>query len=108
MCIRDRRKADSLYHGHGGEHDAHRAGCAGSDLADEKGIRHIIDGGHQHADNRWNRQPRNQCGNRRFDHLYKTFFLCHRFLHLQTPPSKLTMTPARHPPEASRIHTENR
>ena len=75
----------SLDHEHQGSDDPHRPGCAGPDLAHEKGVRHIVDRRHQHTDDRGHRQPGDQPVDRRLDHHPVSLVLCHRLFHHISP-----------------------
>ena len=53
-------EAQRLENGHQAGNDAHRAGCAGGDLAHKKGVGQIIDAGDEHAQYRGSRQAQDQ------------------------------------------------
>ena len=86
-------KADGLDDRHQGKHHAHRTRSARADATDEKGIRHVVKRGDQHAGDGGHRQCADELFHRRFRHplifFCCCFFLFHAFSHLQiTRPDK--------------------
>lgn len=79
------KEAEGLNHGHHGKRDAHGPCGAGPHLAHEKRVRHVVEGGDQHADNRRPCQLTDQMWNRLLGHMDKFFFLCLRRSHKKTP-----------------------
>ena len=63
-------EAHGLDDGHHGENDPHRAGGGVAvHHAHEKGVCHVVEGGHQHADDAGKGQPAHQAAHRRLGHL---------------------------------------
>ena len=71
-------EAQRLNNSHYGKYDAHSAGGAGTQLPNEKGIRHIIKSSDQHTDDRGNGQAGDQAGNGLVGHAITFGFHCSR------------------------------
>ena len=69
-------EAHRLDNGHHGKHHAHGAGGAGAfQHTHEKGVRHIVEGGHQHADDTGQRQAADQPAHRGLGQFMKLLLL---------------------------------
>ena len=83
-CAHAHHEGHGLDDRHRREDDADRAGGGSADLTDEERIRHIIDGGDEHGDDRGDRQARNDAADGRFKHHLCALFGGHAFHHRES------------------------
>ena len=84
-CAMSEHESEGVDDGHQRKYHAGRAADAGSELADKKGVCHVVDAGHQHADCGGKPQPQNQLVNRCFCH-FVILFLCTVSFHISVTP----------------------
>ena len=80
-CAMSEHESEGVDDGHQRKYHAGRAADAGSKLADKKGVCHVVDAGHQHADGGGKPQTQNQLVNRCFCH-FVILFLCTVSFHI--------------------------